>query len=303
MDERLIFVPRDAGFLSCFNYFMGLLVKGYRPYPYYNLKSMLRLHNNNLRHFCYASVDIENCWFEFFEPVRFDEDDDVHLHITKYPHFRVSRGEQASSEFRYPLKTRQLVCSTHFAQWRRDVHDVFAKHIRLQPDVVARAARIYDTFKQNTIAVHFRHPAHSCEQGCLYFADYFKKIDQLLVAHPDSKIFLATDTELAIAAFVFKYGDRILYNKDCKRTSVDNILSWAFASHNNKPDALGFVNNVGYQIHNDSCTDKNFSTELGKDVLVDAICISECQYFIHATSNVSLFVSYLNPNINMIFLV
>lgn len=143
------------------------------------------------------------------------------------------------------------------------------------------------------IGVHYRHPSHSCEQGYVYFQDYFKIIDSL---DQTAKIFLATDNDLGVIAFKDRYGDRIVYRKEAKRTNIDNILRWAYSSSKGKPDNQGFIDNEGFQVHYDSKP----SISMGIDVIVDTLCLARCGCFVHTISNIAQAVSYINPGIHML---
>jgi hypothetical protein len=207
-----------------------------------------------------------------------------------------TQGEIAPSEFRIPSETTKLMKSDTFQAWRFGVHCFYAKYVKPRQYILAQVAKVCEAFSEHMIAVHFRHPSHCCEQGAIYLQEYFDLIDKH--TKHNTKIYLATDTEFGVAAFKHKYGDRIVYNTAISRTSIDNILEWAFARGNAKTDNVGFVGNKGYELHHENAGMSG--TKLGEDVICDVLTICRCNVFIHSLSNIALAVSYINPHIEMV---
>ena len=295
-----MFVPRDAGFFSVFNFLIGTLSVGYKIYPYFNFNKMLELHGK-IEHFAYLD-NKENCWVDFFEPIEFYLNDETHKNINKI-NYKISIGCEAPEEFRIPAKTTELISNnSNFKQWRYNIHNTYKKFIKFSPHILNKVNEITQKFNTKVIAVHYRHPSHCCESGYKYFNDYFYKIDNILTNYPDALIFLATDTDFGIAGFTMRYGERVIYNKEVSRTTMNNILEWAFSLNENKQDNVGFINNKGFQIHHENSQKNSSNINLANEVIIDSICISKCNFFIHSTSNISLAVSYINPDIEMIYI-
>ncbi len=307
-DKPYAFIPRDAGFFSVFNFFIGSLMSGARIYPLWVLDEFMNFNKNKPQHFCYfGNYQSKNVWFEYFQPLQFFKDDKTSFDIKLLQSYSKTQGETAPQEFRIPSFTNELL-SHQNTTWRKKVHKVFKYHIKLNPSL---SKTIDDTwfnlFKKNDqdiIGVHFRHPSHCCEQGHIFLVDYFQKIDHIISQNPDKNIliYLATDTDFGIYAFIDKYGsDRVRYDKNIKRTSMDNLLAWAFARGNAKTDNVGFINNKGYELqHETSASSIGGNIKMGIDVLVDVFCLCRCKWFIHTLSNLSLAVSYINPELDMI---
>lgn len=296
LENIYTFIPRDAGFFSVFNFFIGSISLGYRMYPYFNLNKLLEYYGK-LEHFTYLD-NKENCWFDFFEPIQYYTNDNKHININI--NNKISHGWEAPEEFRLHQKVTELITNSKFKEWRHNTNKVFEKYIKFNPIIINKINEITKLFSNKMIAVHYRNPAHCCEEsGYKYFDDYFKKIDNILSIYPDAFIFLATDTDFGIAAFTMRYGSKIIYNKETLRSSMNNILEWAYTLNDGvKSDHVGFFNGKSFQIHNNS----NSNIQLGYDVIIDAVCISKCNYFIHTTSNISLAVSYMNPDLEMIYI-
>jgi hypothetical protein len=132
-------------------------------------------------------------------------------------------------------------------------------------------------------------------------ADYFEKIDAILEEHKTAVIYLATDTHFGVLAFVDRYGTRVKYDKDITRTSLDNLLAWAFARGQGATDGVGFISGKGYELqHEASANSPGGSVKMGWDVLTDVMCLCKCDWFVHTLSNLALAVSYINPDIEMV---
>lgn len=295
-ENLYMFVPRDAGFFSVFNYLIGSLCRGYKLYPYFN-KNMMEKFQNKIEHFCYLDTTIDNSWFHFFEPIRHFQDDTIHTdHL--YKNFKVTGGEFANNEFTGPKHTLKLIKSNRFAQWRKATHQVLTNFIQVKSDISEASLQIFQKFKKQMIGVHFRNPSHWSEQGFVYLKDYFTKIDEILQNKKDIGIYLATDTDFGLAAFAMRYSDLIVYNQYCDRGSIDYFLSWVYNCQENKIDDYSFTTGI----HNQKSISNNYSVSLGKDVLLDVILLAKCNYLVHTLSNISLAVSYWNPDCEMILL-
>jgi len=302
-NDIYMFIPRDAGFFSVFNFLLGSLHNGYKVYPYFNLNKMIERHGI-VQHFAYLD-DKDNCWFDFFEKIKFDPKDDNHENIGKLQNCKISVGEdEAPIEFKEPHAVTNLLLTdkSEFTKWRYSVNDTFKKYISFNPFILNKVNEITKLFDEVTIAVHYRHPSHCCEAGYKYFNDYFDKINDILSIHPNATIFLATDNELGVAAFTKEYGSKVIYNTESTRTSFNNILEWAFSLIGNKQNHEGFINGVGFQVHHTSRKNNSSNINLAYEVIIDTICISKCNYFIHGTSNISLAASYMNPELEMVYI-
>lgn len=310
--EPLCFVPRDAGFFSVFNFFIGGVFAGHRLYPYYNKEAFLKVNKEN-KHFCYWGAS-ENSWFEFFEPVRFYHGDVEHDREA-YTTYKTSYGETAGGEFRHPnIYSRMMSRSDLWKPWRVTVNAVYKRYVRVKPSI---ETAVEDLWKgmfgvkgcAGVIGVHYRHPSHYVESGKVYLRDYFEKVDKILETVPDASIFLATDNELGVVAFTYRYGGgRVKILPGIKRVDVDNILEWAHAkgATGAKSDNMDFVEGQGFQLHYTICqeasdaeTGNHPGVNAGRDVLMEAMCLARCRWVVHTLSNVALAVSYMNPTSEM----
>jgi hypothetical protein len=301
MTPYTTFVPRDAGFFSVFNFFIGSLHSGMKTYPFLNKEALLKTNNNINQHFCYWT-DQDNCWFDYFEPIKFNENDENHTSDI-YKSFSMHKGESSPKEFRIPKDTHLLMKNQNFFNmWRKNVNSTYTKYIKFNQEIIDSVNYFWDTnFIKDLpiIGIHYRHPSHFIESGKIFLEQYFEKIDNILTFNPDSQMFLATDTNFGIYAFKEKYGDKIKYISDIDRLTMSEFLEWCFSLASGKADNVGFINGKGYELHHKRVNLKN-NKKMTIDLISEVLCLSKCRYLINTTSNVSLAISYINPNIEMI---
>lgn len=292
-----VFVPRDAGFFSVFNFLVGAIHNQSAVYPLFNKSLFLKVNDNTNDHFCYWT-DSENSWLDFFEPIRYHADDKNHLDIQMLLKQPVSQGHEAPPVFKFPDQTNNLMASDRFLQWRKNIHGTYSKYIKFKPNIVNRIHKYIDT-NQEYIGVHYRHPSHFVESGKIFLQQYFDNIDDILSQHPKCKIFVASDCDFGILAMKERYGrGRVAYMEDVTRLSLDNFLHWAFALHDNKPDVFGFMNGVGYELQH--ITNKNNNNyQMTFDLLTEVYIMSHCKYLVNTQSNIGLAISYMNPSLEI----
>lgn len=300
--KPVCFVPRDAGFFSVFNFYIGGLTQGLRMYPLWNKESLLKAHRTN-NHFAYWT-DSFNCWFDYFEPVSFYSEDQMH-HSDEYLKLPIYSGENGPDEFRLPHKTKELLTtnSEYFQTWRNQTHEFFKRHIILNKDI-AKDIELFWTkhFSDvpNIIGVHYRHPSHFIESGKVYLENYFDKIDNILKQYPTSKIFLASDSQFGIYAFMEKYSNKIVYLPNVDRISMSEFLHWSFSLAEGKPDEVGFVNGKGYELHHKRIQKQdNDNKKMTTDLLKEVFLLSKCNQLVNSISNIPLAISYINPKIEI----
>lgn len=301
-NNPITFVPRDAGFFSVFNFYIGCLTLGIRTYPLFSKEELLKFNNNTNEHFCYWTQN-ENCWFDYFEPIKFFNNDTCHTNDT-YKSFNKNCGENAPVEFRIPKDTKNLIQNKErFKKWRYNTHYFYKEYIKYHPKILDKVDNIWKNQinKSSVIGIHYRHPSHFIESGKIYLEDYFKEIDKILLEKPDSQIFLATDSNFGIYAFKEKYGEKIIFIPDVERLSMPEFLHWCFSLADGKADHVGFINGKGFELHHKRVNIQD-NYKLTIDLLCEVLCLSKCDYLIHTTSNVALAISYMNPDLELISL-
>ncbi|RAI44635.1 hypothetical protein [Rhodoplanes roseus] len=289
------FVPRDAGLFSNVNFIAGEIVGGREVFPLFTRDAVQP--GTVLRQFPYFDPGGANAWFAFFAPLAYREGDDRHADMAFLKALPRTTCEAADPVFRIPAATRALYGRPDFATWRRAAHARLAPLLRPAPAVAAAVAAALATMPGPRIGVHVRHPSHGVEQGLVLFADYFAGVDRLLDETPDASLFLATDTELALAAFRLRYGDRVRWQPDVVRTSIDDLLVWADAATRGKVDAMGFVDGVGHQTHYRlAAAGGAEGLRAGTEAAIDVFTLAGCDSFVCTLSNFTLACAWLAPD-------
>lgn len=289
----LKFSPRDAGFFSNFNFLIGEMYASRIVYPLFSAKEL----PSELKHFPYFDKNCENSWFEFFEPIRYSPDDNGHVRTEWVSTLPGTWGDLAGKEFKFPAETMKLYNRIDFPVWRQSVHDAIADKIQVAKPLRQEMNRMLAKMPAERIGVHVRHPSHMVEQGKIYFQDYFSNIDRILKQYPSSRIFLATDNDLAIAAFKMRYGEIVFYYPGFIRQSIDDILDWTYALTRSQADDMGFIGNVGFQTHYKlaAAGGGKMGIQSGKEAVLDVFTLATCDDFVCTASNFTLTSSFMNP--------
>lgn len=292
----LQFVPRDAGLFSNINFLVGEIHRGVEAFPLFAAQEQTQI-GHAYRQFSYVDPGCANSWFEFFAPISYAEGD-VRHHDLEFVRSRPrTNGEFATAEFRIPAATLALYRRPDFGSWRVRVHAHAGDKIKPAPRVRGEVEALLATMPARRIGVHMRHPSHVVEQGRVLFDDYFRLIDARLNADPALGIFLATDTELAVAAFRIQYGDRVTFHRGIMRTSIDDVLRWAYALTHAQQDEDGFVRGQGFQTHFKVAAsgDGKAGLRAGREAACDLFTLAACDELVCTVSNFTLACAYLHP--------
>jgi len=198
----------------------------------------------------------------------------------------------------------ELYHRADFEEWRERYHKIFFKHIRLKPHLAEQINSMVESkFKNHyVIAAHVRHPSHSMEQpeGQCPEVDMFKKyVDKQIVEAEKKqplpvKVFLATDQESIVNYFSSVYKERLI-TVDVTRTSIDQDVGFQGLSTEEKVKE-------GYQIQHLMASNKDSrKLQMAEEVILDAWLLASADVFIHITSNIATAVSFINPDVKMIY--
>jgi hypothetical protein len=293
----LAFVPHDGGFFSNFNFLIGEMYFGRIVYPLFSLDEITH-HQKTLKHFAYADAAFDNSWFEFFKEIEYYPGDGTHRNSRLLSALPNTLGHLAPPEFRMPASTYALYGRPDFSDWRRAVHRVVVDKIRVSDQVQALIDALLARMSGRRIGVHVRHPSHSVEQGLVFFDDYFRTIDGICEQFPEFSLFVASDNELAIAAFQHRYGvERVFCHPNFIRQSIDDVLEWAYSQTQGSSDHMGFVGGVGFQTHYKLAAAGGGSDGIraGKEAVTEVFTLAACNDFVCTASNFTLACAYLNP--------
>ena len=311
-----VFIPRDTGFLSFLNWFMGSLCVTKEPlFPLLNY-DIQKVINKDCKNFCYNARAVFNSWFLYFEPIRFKNEHIKHENLDPSSLMKtllqkkITQGWDGSKEFMFfPIAEalRRKADPKVFQRWRNIMHVRFSSLIRPNKTILTTVDLLHkricgEAGTDRFIAVHYRNPSHVKEQGEVRFEDYFSKIDELLEKCPTHHIYLATDTDLGVAVFKQRYGSILHYSDDVYRTSMDDFMEWVYNRSTKTTDREGFVGGKGYDSHAKASEkmDSKLCVKMGVDVLTDVLMIAKCDYFVHTISNFTITLSYVNPTIELV---
>ena len=290
----LQFAPRDGGLFSNVNFLVAAICQGIEAFPLFAPQARV---GHAYRQFAYVGSSCANSWFEFFAPISYAEGDARHLDLDFVSSLQCVDRDFGAAEFRIPAATLALYRSPDFDSWRTRVHAQASQKIKPAPQIRDQVEALLGTMPSRRIGVHVRHPSHVVEQGRVLFDDYFRAIDARLAADPALAIFLATDTDLAVAAFRMRYGDRLILHRGVMRTSIDDVLRWAYALTEARPDRRGFINGQGFQTHFKVAASASGETGLriGRETACDLFTLAACDELVCTVSNFTLACAYLNP--------
>lgn len=126
-------------------------------------------------------------------------------------------------------------------------------------------------FKKKTLGIHYRGTSYKTSANHPFPAtkkQIIKFCENLIKKYNYSKIFLCTEDKYIFEELTKKFKDKICYLKDSYRSYKDDA----------------------FKIY----PRKNHRFKLGKEILVESLILSKCNGFLHAQTNVSEFVKFLD---------
>ena len=309
--NRVVQLAHDGGFFSVFNAWISHVVWEQREgrchavLPDWDVGRMMAQQGTDaMVSFCYGQPGDGNIWSHLFEPPFGFTDAELDDPAVLYR--RAVRPEFVHNERREPQMTYvhayKLYQSRAFAAWRRQYHAVFARHIRLRPRLQAEIdsfrARHFDG--RFVIGAHVRHPSHTIEQPGAVIAHedaYIGRIRAEVARRglKDWAVFLATDQDRVVQRFRTEFGDRVACLEGVRRT-----VAAEDAAYDRLPDSE--KGKLGWQLQHLVAKDQtNWSVDMAREVVRDAWLMAQCRVLLHVVSNVSTAVSYMNPELEMVF--
>lgn len=203
-----------------------------------------------------------NVWEYYFEPVS---------------HLRYEFGDKVYTEYRASVASNNPACYFD-KKYKLYFNSLINKYVCLKKNVRNKIDNFYTTNNMDkviTIGVHLRGTDKFIEVNPIDPLIILNKAKQIaLHLKKKCQFFIATDEEklLELAKSVLKKN--VIYY-DSQRSS------------NGKP------------IHYNRTFNKPL---LGEEVLIEALLLSKCTYFLHTVSNVSMAVCFFNPDVKNILL-
>jgi hypothetical protein len=264
-------LPSNLDFFGVLNEIIGSLNNGFRIYPYWNYEKVFDVSKNDMINFSsHMDHDVENNWFDYFDPIQFYKNDTTHH----------SDAIQLFSSY----SPNPSFMETN----RQNLNVIFKKFFKPNKTVTTRVEELMTHVGQQPekefIGVIYNHPANTLSEN-VSFTKIFEKIKSLHLGQDSFKIFLVTDTDLALAAFQKEYGENsVVFDPEYKRYDLDDIIEWG--SSNTKRQY------------------KHYNCNHGVDLLTNAIFISKrCKWCISAPCNILKTIGFMSSTIEIVTLI
>ena len=311
--NRYVLPAHDGGFFSVFNGFMSYLAweqkedRCHMVLPDWDVGRLLEK-GKKLISFCYGKPEDGNLWLKFFEPpygVSAQQMNDKDFLYGKSSLPPTIWNQQREPTLTY-VGAYELYQSASFKAFRRQYHQAFKEHVHLLPELQGEI----DAFSRQhfegkfMLAAHVKHPSHLIEQpgkciahGQAYIDQIRQKVEEAGYSLEDDDwgVFLATDQDRVVAQFKEAFGNRLACYEDVRRTRVSEDEYYDQLSENEKAQE-------GFQVqHLVAANPDEWNSRMAWEVIRDAMTLARCRVLFHVVSNVSTAVSYMNPEVELVF--
>lgn len=170
-----------------------------------------------------------------------------------------------------------------FSQTARDfAHKIIKKHVKIRPTVQDKIDHFYQQqmAHKKTIGIHLRGTDKKIEMAPtptqIIVAEALKHADE------NTQFLVASDEQQLVDLASKLLAPHRVISYDCYRSKNNHPLhlTAATAKQEEKPAA----------------------SQLGEDILVEVLLLSQCDIFIHTSSNVAAGVLYFNPDLKHVLL-
>lgn len=310
--QKIVVPVHDGGFFSVFNTFISHFVWNFGRsdvavvVPDWRVTTLSTYRGNTKpMSFCYGTPGDGNIFTKIFLPIP-----DMPMALSDYDNEDFLSGEAIYyddfNEKNEPLLTyihaRELYRSSDFQEWRSRYNRFYNRYFKLKDSVLTQI----EYFKANhfddafMIGVHIKHPSHAIEQSNGFMPGVTQFVKAILDCAESRnlvnyRVFLATDQEAVVTSLKEIFGKRLVVRSDVVRTSHhDDAVYKELPSDQQLKE--------GHQIQNLVAADPSrWSVRMAEDVIIDAHLLASCNAFIHVTSNIATAVSYINPDVEMIY--
>lgn len=310
--QKIVVPVHDGGFFSVFNTFISHFVWNFgRPdvsvvIPDWRI-STLRSYRSvtTPMSFCYGTEGDGNIFTKLFLPIPdmpitnedYNNDQFLKTNVVYFDNF----NEKNEPLLTY-IHARELYRSPDFDQWRHRYGRFYKKYFRIKDTIKTQIeALVAEEFQSDyVIGVHIKHPSHAIEQPGGFMPEVSNFIRKILDVVEEKnlssyKIFLATDQDSVVNNLISVFGNRVIFRGNVARTTLEDDARYRSLGRDSQM-------REGHQIQNLLAADPSrWSLKMAEDVLIDAHLLASCDSFIHVTSNIATAVSYINPNIEMIY--
>ncbi len=159
-------------------------------------------------------------------------------------------------------------------EFRESAHTIIREYIKTRPYLTAKIESFFQLHMvgKKTIGIHLRGTDKKLEVSPINPDDLLNDANILAQNFPGCQFFVATDEDRLL-----KKAQSILNGK---------VISYeAYRSENGQP--IHYGNNL-----------RGARARLGEEVIIEAILLSRCDFFLHTCSSVSTAVLFLNPKLD-----
>lgn len=311
---KQIVLMNDAGFFSIFNRLVSILRWETKNdinvivLPDWRVRALKEdLGHATFTSFCYGDESDGNLFLKFFEPLDYP---DIPSELYNSDEFlgtnvivRKDFNEKLEPDLTY-IHAYKLYHRPDFYEWRCWYNEIIKKHIHLKPEIANRINKIKADYFDGyyVIGAHVRHPSHAIEQlsgvqaenekFVVKIRERIEKISQ--GGEKNIRVFLATDQELVVKHFKEEFGDKLVWMDATRTTKEQDDLYNSLSKEDRERE--------GFQLQHIMANDPTrWNTGLAVEVIQDAWLLAECDVFYHTTSNVSTAISFINPEVEMVY--
>jgi hypothetical protein len=309
---------RDAGFCSLMNQYMAHQVYAHdneAVIPDWRLTTV-KIYNvskkesSNLEHFCYGKESDGNIFFRCFDvpyhnvlnEIKY-ETDVMYLDAdgTIEPDDYNTRKEPYLTGLNsYNLYDDEA----YFPVFRKKYNVVFNRYLKLNANIQKKIDDFYnenlkDYFVISALMMCRTHHSDLNTGDAQNFEVFERNMLKILddvnidILSNDWRLFIASDNDAAIKYFADKYGKHIVA-QNMKRLSEQQIREYDKLGEKEEKDVVGYE-----LLHLCATNDLEFCH--AEEILFDVFMCAKAEYFLYQNSNISTMVSYINPNLIMIY--
>jgi hypothetical protein len=308
--KKIVVIGNDGGFFSLFNRYASYLVwekdadprtlvlPDWRPNA---IKEYFGV--SNFTSFCYGKPEDGNAWLNLFKPS--PDVSDISIYNDGARLYEDAEIADDFNEKREPWLTYkhayELYRMPEFKRWRRWYSEIVSKHIVPTDSIQRRIDKNLKRLPRGVkIGVHIRHPSHAIEQPELqlkHIDTYVRAINRYVREHDVAEyaIFLATDQERTVMEMKKAFGALVVVDPSVKRTTIADDDAFSELTIEEKMKE-------GHQIqHLTAANPDNWSTDMAAEVISDCYTLAQCDVLFHIVSNISTAASYINPELEMVY--
>lgn len=319
--RNIVICPaHDGGFCSVFNKWMSHLVYStentvmlpdWRIKP---LKSFVQrtFDKKDFTSFCYGTEHDGNLFFRIFQNPYCDFlpsdvfESNIMYQVADTVLQESDFNEKNEPNLTYIHSYNLYKDPEYFHEFRKKYHHYYQKYVKFTPELQKKI----DEFSRANldgkfvISAHIRSAAHMSElvdgdkPTWSLYEEHIRNIlksEKIDVDSDSWRLFIASDNNQSIAHFETIFANHVV-SQDMKRLTAEDDREYQCAKEKAGKNIEGF----GLQ-HRAAHDESKWSLQNAYDILFDVSIMAKGSYFVFVNSNISTMVSYVNPDIKMVY--